>query len=122
MTTLIVGGYGSVGHTIAEELATASDDANAVIIAGRDETKANAVASEFGDNVSGIAFDLEETDSYARILEDVDQVMVCVDQSGTAFVETCVERGIDYIDITASDEFFRKVERLDDGARDNGAQ
>ncbi|MDS0301320.1 saccharopine dehydrogenase NADP-binding domain-containing protein [Halogeometricum sp. S1BR25-6] len=121
MTTLIVGGYGSVGRTIAEDLATASDDANAVIIAGRDETKANAVASEFGDNVSGIAFDLEETDSYARILKDVDQVVMCVDQSGTAFVEACLESGADYVDVTASDEFFRQVEQLDDLARDGDA-
>lgn len=121
MTTLIVGGYGSVGHTIAEELATAPDDPSAVIIAGRDGMKANAVASEFGDQVSGVAFDLQETESYARVLEDLDQVVMCVDQSGTAFVEACLEREIDYIDITASDEFFRKVEQLDDVARDNGA-
>ena len=121
MTTLIVGGYGSVGRTVAEELATAPDDPSAVIIAGRDGTKANAVASEFGDHVSGVAFDFQETDSYARVLEGLDQVVMCVDQSGTTFVEACLERGIDYIDITASDEFLRTVEQLDDVARDNGA-
>ena len=121
MRTLIVGGYGSVGHTIAEELATASDGPSSVVVAGRDGTKANAVATEFGEHVSGVAFDLQETDSYARVLEDVDQVVMCVDQSGTAFVEACLERGIDYIDITASDEFFRQVEQLDDSARDGSA-
>ncbi|MDS0301462.1 saccharopine dehydrogenase NADP-binding domain-containing protein [Halogeometricum sp. S1BR25-6] len=92
MTTLIVGGYGSVGRTVAEELATAPDDPSAVIIAGRDGTKANAVASKFGDHVSGVAFDFQETDSYARVLEDLDQVVMCVDQSGTTFVEACLER------------------------------
>ncbi|MDL5363224.1 saccharopine dehydrogenase family protein [Halalkalicoccus sp. NIPERK01] len=121
MTTLIVGGYGSVGHTIAEELATAPDELGAVIIAGRDGTKATAVASELGDNVSGVTFDLQETESYARVLEDVNQVVMCVDQSGTAFVEACLEREIDYVDITASDEFFRQVEQLGDLARNGGA-
>ncbi|WP_458186590.1 saccharopine dehydrogenase family protein [Haladaptatus sp. NG-WS-4] len=121
MRTLIVGGYGSVGHTIAEELSTASDGPGSVVVAGRDGTKANAVAAEFGEHVSGVAFDLQETDSYARVLEDIDQVVMCVDQSGTAFVEACLERGIDYIDVTASDEFFRQVEQLDDSARDGGA-
>ncbi|WP_148414667.1 saccharopine dehydrogenase family protein [Haloferax sp. KTX1] len=121
MTTLIVGGYGSVGHTIAEELATASEGPSAVIVAGRDGAKASAVAAEYGEHVSGAAFDLQEPDSYARVLEGVDQVVMCVDQSGTAFVEACLERGIDYIDVTASDEFFREVEPLDDSARDGGA-
>jgi saccharopine dehydrogenase (NAD+, L-lysine forming) len=102
MTTLIVGGYESVGHTIAEELATVSDKPGAVVIPGRDGTKATAVASELGDNVSGVTFDLQETESYARVLEDVDQVIMCVGQSGTAFVEACLEQGIDYVDITAS--------------------
>lgn len=92
-----------------------------MIIAGRDGIKATAVASEFGDNVSGVTFDLQETESYARVLEDVDQVVMCVDLSRTAFVEACLERGIDYVDVTASDEFFRQVERLDDLARDGGA-
>jgi saccharopine dehydrogenase-like NADP-dependent oxidoreductase len=121
MRTLIVGGYGSVGHTIAEELATAPDGPSSVVVAGRDGTKANAVAAEFGEHVSGVAFDLQETESYARVLDDVDQVVMCVDQSGTAFVEACLERGIDYIDVTASDEFFREVELLDDSARHGGA-
>ncbi|WP_254538799.1 saccharopine dehydrogenase NADP-binding domain-containing protein [Halomarina litorea] len=83
MTTLIVGGYGSVGHTIAEELATAPDDPSAVIIAGRDAIKTNAVASEFGDHVSGVAFDFQETGSYARVLEDPDQIVMCVDMLTT---------------------------------------
>ncbi|WP_440992098.1 saccharopine dehydrogenase family protein [Haloarchaeobius baliensis] len=121
MTTLIVGGYGSVGHTIAEELATSSEGPDSVVVAGRDGTKAKAVAAEYGEHVSGVAFDLQEMDAYGRVLEDVDQVVMCVDQSGTVFVEACLERGIDYIDVTASDEFFRKVEQLDDNAHDGGA-
>lgn len=121
MRTLIVGGYGSVGHAIAEELATASDGPGSVVVAGRNGTKANAVAAEFGEHVFGVSFDLQKTDSYARVLEDVDQVVMCVDQSETGFVEACLERGIDYIDVTASDEFFRKVELLDDSALQGGA-
>lgn len=121
MTTLIVGGYGSVGRTIAGELATASDGPNSVVVAGRDGTKAATVAAELGENVSGIAFDLQRTGSYARVLEDIDQVVMCVDQSGTAFVEACLERGIDYLDVTASDEFFRQTEKLGAVAQDNAA-
>nr|WP_280176690.1 saccharopine dehydrogenase NADP-binding domain-containing protein [Halorhabdus rudnickae] len=118
---LIVGGYGSVGRTIAGELATVSDGPNSVIVAGRDGTKAATAAGALGENVSGIAFDLQRTESYDRVLKDVDDVVMCVDQSGTAFVKACLERGIDYVDVTASDEFFRRVEGLDDLARDHGA-
>lgn len=46
---------------------------------------------------------------------------MCVDQSEPAFVELCLEQGIDYIDITAADGFFRQVEQLDDVAQDNSA-
>ena len=121
MSTLIVGGYGSVGRTISRELTTAADGPSRLYIAGRDGAKASAFAADLGGNVSGVAFDIRDTRSYAQVLKDVDQTVVCLDQSGTAFVEACLERGIDYVDVTASDECFRRIEALDDVARDTGA-
>lgn len=46
---------------------------------------------------------------------------MCVDQTDTAFVEACLERGVDYVDVTANDQFFRAVEELDDVAIENEA-
>ncbi len=43
MTTLIVGGDGSVGHMKVGELVTALDDASATTIVGHDETKVTGV-------------------------------------------------------------------------------
>jgi saccharopine dehydrogenase-like NADP-dependent oxidoreductase len=121
MRTLLVGGYGSVGRTIAQELTTAADGPSRLEIAGRDGAKASAFAADLADDVSGVAFDIRETSSYAQVLKGVDQTVVCLDQSGTAFVEACLERGIDYVDVAASDEFFRQVEEFDGIARATGA-
>ena len=121
MKSLVVGGYGAVGRTLTRELTNAVDCPDQVDIAGRDGRKARTFASNFGDAVSGVTVDLQDTSSYDAVLEDVDQVVVCIDQTGTAFVEACLERGIDYIDVTASDEFFRQVEHLDELAKTTGS-
>lgn len=119
--TLLVGGYGSVGHIVARELTSTMAEREQLLIAGRDGSKAASLAERLGDHASGVSFDVEAPATYSSVLEDVDQVIVCLDQSGTAFVEACLERGIDYVDVTASDEFFRQVESLDQFARENDA-
>jgi saccharopine dehydrogenase-like NADP-dependent oxidoreductase len=46
---------------------------------------------------------------------------VCVDQEGTGFAEACLDRGVHYVDITASYAFLSQVERLDALAKRSGA-
>ena len=118
---LLVGGYGSVGRIVARELASEKTKLEELLIAARDGSKATSLADRLGENVSGVSFDVETPAAYSEVLEDVDQVVVCLDQTGTEFVEACLERGIDYVDVTASDEFFRQVEALGPVARENGA-
>lgn len=118
---IIIGGYGSVGRIITQELVDLSISSIQVTVAGRDRENARTFASNFDDTVSGIKFDLQETSSYDLILQDMDMAIMCVDQTDTAFVEACLERGVDYIDVTATDQFFRAVEELDDVAVENEA-
>lgn len=115
---LIVGGYGQVGRALAELLAPGLS--GRIIIAGRDATKAHAAAAEIGHGTSGRVVDLFATDS-GDVLDGVGLVVVCLDQEDTSFVESCLTRGIHYVDISARFRFLRQVEALDGVARRNGA-
>lgn len=45
-------------------------------------------------------------------LQSVKLVMMCLDQTDTRFVESCIQAGADYIDITANFEFLSRLESL----------
>lgn len=121
MSTLVVGGYGSVGRVICRELAESTDHEDEVRVAGRDRRSAVEFASDLPGPATGVRIDLGGPHTWADPLSDADRVVVCVDQEGASFVETCFERGIDYVDVTASDEFLRRLENLDEHARTSNA-
>ncbi|WP_338719571.1 saccharopine dehydrogenase NADP-binding domain-containing protein [Devosia sp. XK-2] len=108
-TILIVGGYGTVGRKIARQLAQRGD--MAVIIAGRNLDKAQSAAKDLG--VAARKIDIEDAATWGSALASVDLVVAAIDQSETGFVEHLGAQRIAYIDVTAGDAFFRKVEALD---------
>lgn len=114
-TILIVGGYGHVGTRIARRLIARR--IGAVVIAGRNAAKATQAAAGLG--CSARAIDLSDPCHWGQALADIDMVVVCIDQDEVAFASFVLSRGLIYIDVTASDDFFRKVEQLEDLARVN---
>lgn len=114
---LVVGGYGKVGALIASDLASGLE--SGVIVAGRDAGAARRVAQRIGRGAGSRVVDLHAFRA-DDVLDGVGVAIVCVDQEEPSFVEACVERGIHYVDVTASDAFFRAVERLDGAAADRG--
>jgi len=115
---LIVGGYGQVGRSIGERLASMFP--GRVTVAGRNPDKAKATAAEIGHGAEGRALDIFVTD-VGEALDGVALALVCLDQTDTRFVEQCLSRGIHYIDISADYEFLSQVEDLDDLAKRHGA-
>lgn len=115
---MLVGGYGQVGQLIAERLAPSFPDC--LVIVGRSLDKAAACATRIGSGATGRAFDVNSR-NLGSYLADVALVLVCLDQAGTRFVEQCLSRGIDYLDVTASYEFLRRVSALDSLAKRSGA-
>ena len=107
-TILIAGGYGAVGHKIAQQLASRKDIA--VIIAGRSLDKARAAATAIGAEARMI--DLRQSASWPPALNGVDLVVTCIDQTDTGFLEALGERRIASVDVTADDGYFRKAEAL----------
>jgi saccharopine dehydrogenase (NAD+, L-lysine-forming) len=108
---LIVGGYGHVGHMIASYLANNSSDH--IIVAGRSLAKAQALAHQHQAQISARQLDLADPSHYAEALEDVGLVIVCLEQQNQDFASECFKRGIDYIDISASQTILEAIEALD---------
>ncbi|MGE0323830.1 MAG: saccharopine dehydrogenase NADP-binding domain-containing protein [Polyangiaceae bacterium] len=113
---LIVGGYGRVGTHLAHAL---QNRGYGVIVAGRSEASAAKAAARLGCRHATI--DLEQPHTWEAAASTCDLVACCMDQVETHFVRWVLETGRDYVDITASDEFYRAVEALDSTAIRTGA-
>ena len=55
----VIGGYGAIGSVVVSELQKSS--AESILIGGRDEHKAKALASKLGDKVSARRVDVLDT-------------------------------------------------------------
>lgn len=116
---LIVGGYGHVGQLIAQFLVDHSSDP--IIVAGRSLAKAQALVQRLQGKLSARQLDLADPSHYAAALEGVGLVIVCLEQQNQAFASECFIRGIDYIDISASQSILEAIETLDPLAQQHGA-
>lgn len=114
-TILIVGGYGHVGSRIARRLIALG--IGTVVIAGRSCDKGRRAATKLGCSARSV--DLSDPADWQAALADIDMVVVCIDQDEAAFAAFALSRGILYIDVTATDAFFRKVEQLEELAKTN---
>lgn len=113
---LIVGGYGAVGRIISKHLAAYYPDK--VIVAGRNPEKAAQLSRQLGHGI--IPYELDVTGTFDKdILADVGLVIMCIDQPDTRFLELCISKGIDYIDITASQAFLEQAALHDAQAKAN---
>ncbi len=116
---LIAGGYGQVGRVIAHGLSPQFP--GQVIIAGRSRTKAEALATELGHGTQASRIDVNASGMLDEILDDVCLVIMCLNQWEVSFVRTCLELGIQYIDLSAQHDFQKKIESLDTIAKEHGA-
>jgi len=70
-SVVVVGGTQGIGHQLARSYA---DEGREVIVTGRDQSRADTAAKEFGGNTRGIGFDLGEPHTIAGRLEGVKDV------------------------------------------------
>jgi saccharopine dehydrogenase-like NADP-dependent oxidoreductase len=112
---LIVGGYGAVGRTITVTMANRFPDK--IIVAGRSYQKAKALAVELNNTVRPIKLDLASLPDLDELLKDVGVVIMCIDQPDIQFIRKCIQRGIHFIDITATHELIAEIETLQNEAK-----
>jgi hypothetical protein len=97
-SVLVLGGYGAVGGHVVERLRAAGIDA---LAAGRDPARADRVV------------DLANPRSLESGLDGVSAVVNCSGAEDPAVAATVAGRGIPFVDITATSEYARELERVD---------
>lgn len=106
---VVIGGYGQVGQIICGTLGDLFP--GKVYAAGRSYEKAVQFSSTTGNKVLPMQLDVSHSNA-SELLEEGTVVVMCLDQVHTHFVERCIEKNIDYIDISASHAFLSKVDSL----------
>jgi hypothetical protein len=114
---LITGGYGTVGTIIASTLA--QHYADRLIIAGRNEMRAAALAADLG--VRWRALDVTKPLDDEAIFADVGYVVMCLDLPDADFVRQAFQRSIHYVDISAEYPVLSSVAKLDSLAQRHGS-
>jgi saccharopine dehydrogenase (NAD+, L-lysine-forming) len=117
---LVVGGYGAVGRRIAAHLAPRFPDR--VLIAGRDERRAEALCRELGHGTRARRIDVEDAASVGPALDGVGTVMAGVAQRELHLLRMSIARGVAYTDIAPRLAFWRGAEEMAVEARRTGAR
>jgi hypothetical protein len=119
MNVLVLGGYGVFGSRISELL---SKDGHSVIIAGRNLQFAQALADKLGADAAFV-----DRDADLSKIADL-QVTTVIDASGPynihrnnpyRLVQFCLERAINYIDLSDSVDFTNGISQFDMLAKEN---
>ncbi|WP_280218503.1 NAD-dependent epimerase/dehydratase family protein [Nocardia neocaledoniensis] len=98
MSVLVLGGYGAVGAHLVRLLRAQHIP---VITAGRDSTRADRVV------------DVTVPDRVGEALTGVTAVVNCAGTEDIRLAEACAERGIVFVEISATTEYVRALEHVD---------
>ncbi|MFD1937605.1 MULTISPECIES: saccharopine dehydrogenase family protein [Nonomuraea] len=113
---LILGGYGAVGREAATAL-VGHLPGTRVVLAGRDPGRARPVR---GTTVMRV--DAADPADLARALDGVDAVLMCAELDNPRVARACLERGVHYLDVSATHHVLAGIEDLDDVARKRDAK
>ncbi|MCN9244798.1 saccharopine dehydrogenase NADP-binding domain-containing protein [Streptomyces sp. RY43-2] len=114
-TILIIGGYGAVGRHTAAALTGLLPDAT-VLTAGRHPERAAPITG-----TAALRLDAADPDAMDDLPPDVDTVVMCAARNNARIAQACLERGIHYLDVSASHAVLDAIEPLDPTARRTGA-
>lgn len=117
-SVVIVGGYGAVGSAVAVTLV---EGGIRVTVAGRDLGRAQNLARLHPGMIVPQQVDIGQTDQVERLLDGATVVIMCVERYNEDVARACLERGIHFVDISATAEVLDAIERLDALATRNGA-
>ncbi|WP_018750186.1 saccharopine dehydrogenase family protein [Paenibacillus sanguinis] len=115
---IVIGGYGQVGQVISSMLGELFP--GKVYAAGRSLERAQKFSQSTGGRVQPMQFDAR-CPSDSSLLEQARLVVMCLDQADTRFVQSCLESGTHYVDISADYSFLAQVEQCHPHALSGGA-
>ncbi|MEV0390371.1 saccharopine dehydrogenase NADP-binding domain-containing protein [Nonomuraea sp. NPDC050643] len=111
---LVLGGYGAVGREAAMALTRYAG--TEVIVAGRDPGRARPVPG-----ATAMRVDAADPGDLARALDGVTTVLMCAEIDNARVARACLERGIGYVDVSASHDLLAEIQSLDGLARAHDA-
>src|SRR4051812_18404228 len=112
---VVLGGYGTFGNLIAEQLAHADVQ---LILAGRDAAKGQAVAASL--NAGFVCCDARNPDA---LREAVSGTQLVINAAGPfqakdySIPQLCIERGCNYIDLGDGRDYVAGIGQLDESAK-----
>ncbi|MCE5171600.1 saccharopine dehydrogenase NADP-binding domain-containing protein [Paenibacillus profundus] len=115
---VVVGGYGHVGKMICKELGDLYP--GKVYAAGRNVERAEQFCRSTSGKVKPLKLNVQEA-ADPNMLARAKLVIMCLDQSDTAFVRSCFNSGTHYVDVSANRAFLAQVEQRQEEAAANGA-
>lgn len=115
----IVGGYGQVGQVISRRLSEKFP--GRVIAAGRNYHEAERFSATTGGKVLLLALNVHAASDTLELMQGVKLVVMCVEQPDIKFVRSCLQRGIHYVDISASYAWISQIESMHDVAKQGNA-
>ncbi|WP_378978226.1 saccharopine dehydrogenase family protein [Paractinoplanes rhizophilus] len=115
---MIVGGYGAVGSIAAVALAERGIH---VTVAGRDLGRAQRLARRLPGLIHPQRVDIDQVDQIDRLLDGAAVVIMCVERHNEQVARSCLERGIHFVEVSATAEVLDGIERLDALAKRAGA-
>ena len=118
---LILGGRGCIGSSVAADLIRHTQAK--VTITGRTEAPATDWQQQLGDNLDFLALNLADQDSVKRSIANTDLVIHCAGPfryRNDHVLKTCIEQGVNYIDVSDDRTFTRNALSLSEAAQAKG--
>lgn len=116
---LIIGGRGRIGGSVAKDLANFTDAE--ITITGRDPAAANNPMPAPG--VQYLALNLADNEAVRNAIKDCKVVVHCAgpfQYRDTNVLKTCIDQGVNYVDVSDSRGFTSRALELKDAAKNAG--
>ncbi len=118
----VLGGAGVVGSAAVKLIASANEFSE-VVVADIDLTRAQAVANEYGEKVSSIAFDATDKESIQKAIQGSSVVLNTVGpyyKFEKIILSAVIESGINYLDVNDDTGATYDALALDEAAKSAG--
>ena len=118
---LIVGGTGRIGSSVAQDLV--SHTSAEITITGRQPATGRLINSEIGSQVQFLALDLADQEGLQKAIASHNLVIHCAGPfvyRDATVLKTCIEVGVNYLDVSDNRAFTRKALACKDAAAHKG--
>ena len=118
---LIIGGSGRIGSQVAADIITYTDAP--VVITGRNQLTGDRTLAHLGPRATFLSLDLSERNILKSAIADAALVIHCAGPfhyRDAIVLQTCIEHGVNYLDVSDHPSFTRKAIALSPAAAQAG--